>query len=712
MGVFQEQEFSSTVRHYSRIGFNALTIQKLCRETSLLLQNVHFAYSFADRALGNLKKNGQIFWDILLTRQVKARLQSAQPCDLTLAIDEYLVGIPWELLYDGNDFLCLKYNVGRVVKTQRESFSLQYRSASAPLRMLILANPTNDLPAAYREGIALKKQFDKRRKDIVIDVKTTLIDTFYLKKNIRDYDIVHFAGHGDYHANNFEENGWVLQDGKFTVRDIASMAQTGSLPNLVFSNACHSAQEKDGPLQDDCQEFTYSLASAFICAGVRHYIGAVHKIEDTTSMAFARNFYVHLLEGCSIGEGMRRARLGIAGESGMHISAWSSYLLYGNPSVIFFRTHKVAEHKRKAFPAAGLRKYVTRSVIALIGAGFVFMAMRLLPTHNPSVYASYQKSQEFLQQGRNHDAMTLLESILSKEQRFLSAYPLLAEGYSRQGESRKALQTYFDYALACEKKHDYKRLAEAYTGIGWRYQLLGEYPKALEFYQQALSVSREFKDALHEAVALRKLSLWHMDKEEYTQALELLTKSSEINRQRQRDASYRYNLACDYFDLGLLFVNKDDYATAKKFYDKSKRLFEQVSKKDELSDYYFNLGEIYSFEKHYQRALEAYQEGLKIDTRLDNKPGLVSDYTMIGDLYFAMDKTQEAEKYYLQGIALAEKIEAPLERASVYYAMGLLYKHIGKRNRALDYLRKAQEIYSRIDTPDYQCIKEDLMSLE
>ncbi|MCX5710440.1 MAG: CHAT domain-containing protein, partial [Candidatus Omnitrophica bacterium] len=140
-----------------------------------------------------LLKCGKLLWDMLLTPQVKAKLKSSRIPDLVLSIDEELVDIPWELLYDGGSFLCLNYNLGRLVRTKREMAPVEYRGYSSVLKMLILANPTNDLRSAYLEGINIRNQFDRKRENVRIDFKSTSIDRLYVKKNLCDYDVVHFA---------------------------------------------------------------------------------------------------------------------------------------------------------------------------------------------------------------------------------------------------------------------------------------------------------------------------------------------------------------------------------------------------------------------------------------------------------------------------------------------------------------------------------------
>lgn len=96
----------------------------------------------------------------------------------------------------------------------------------------------------------------------------------------------------------------------------------------------------------------------------------------------------------------------------------------------------------------------------------------------------------------------------------------------------------------------------------------------------------------------------------------------------------------------------------------------------------------------------------------DNKPNIASDYNMLGELYIEMDNLVEAEKSFNQALSVCHQIKAPLELAATYQNLGILYKKKGKINKAREYFRLAQEIYVRVGTPDYQEVKQELLSLD
>jgi len=715
MSVSQDNEQSRTVSHYSLCAVSFDDVARICREITGILNRAHEKAGADPELVNSLKKCGQLLWEHLLTRSVKRSLKSTAVKDLVLSLEEELVSIPWELLYDGNEFLGLKFNVGRLIRSQHEESQPRYRGIAAKPKMLILVNPTADLKGAYEEGINIRNQFDKARDKIAIDFKSTDINTLYVKKNLREYDIVHFAGHCECDKDDQRKTGWLLRDGRFTAQDILAMEEDSLLPSLVFSNACQSAQVDKELIQEDYQEKTYSLASAFLFSGVRHYIGAIQKIEDPVSLVFAREFYTHLIKGKPVGEAIRLSRLRLIKEYGINSCLWASYLLYGDPKFVLFRSNIKSDHLQVKGAANFWQKHKKKLGLGFLSlvliTGLTFLSF-LLPSLNPSSYYLFKKAQGLFKAGKNAQVIAITSQVIDKDPGFLDAYPLLADSYARKGKRDEALKYYFEYILQSQKKSNSKHLAYSYIMIGWFYHQAGLYPKSYEFYQKALDLSRRNNDKLNEALVLRKLAVWHMDKGENDTALQLLTKSSEINREKQFLYEYRYNLACDYFDLGLLFVNKEDYATAREFYDKSLKTFNALNLKNEISDYYFNLGEICIWEKQYQKALENYFKGLKIDEAQANLPSISVDYCMLGELYMEMDNLPQAEEYFKKALDLARQINGRMELAAASYNLGSLYKKKNKKNLAREYLRQAQEIYHSVETPEYKSVQQELLSLD
>lgn len=695
-----ERESPQTVRHVTQCPYRRDLIERLSEEAAFILSRSESREETAG-ASTMLARTGGLLWEQLLSQQVKDRLKLTFIKNLVLAIDEELVRIPWELVYDGEQFLCLKFSMGRLISARRgEPLPVKYRSTGEKLRMLIIADPTDNLESAYREGICIKDTLDCDRPRLTIDFKSTSVDTVYVKKSLRSYDIVHFAGHCDRDRSG-DGSGWVLSDGIFSACDVASMSEQ-SMPSLVFSNACHSAEVKK-EVDVDYQRKTYSLASAFLFSGVRHYIGTVQKIEDSTGFSFASEFYAHVLMGKSVGEGLRRARLSLAHDvfSGLN---WANYILYGDPSFVLFRAGKDTKIKNPIF-ACRRRKFACALAGSAAMAAVIMAGIGLLPGYN------LQKCRNHLEAGRNRRALSLASRFVKNHPAAPDFYLIMGEAYSRLGKREDAIRVYFDY-LTLSGDPSRSDTSCAYCSLGWLYQQQGDYGKAREYYETSLKLSREKNNRLTEATVLRKLALWHIDMGDDERALELLTKSSEINRANHAQRQHRYNLACDYFDIALVFENKDDYQTAREFYEKSRVILSELKLAHEMSDLYFNMGEIHVFDKRYREALECYKRGLAVDLSQENKANVPGDYNMIGELYLTMDDTDKAEEFFIKAEDAALEISSRPDLAYVYYNQGLLHKRRGHKGKARESLRKAQEIFAFMRVPDYEEVKKELLGLD
>jgi tetratricopeptide (TPR) repeat protein/CHAT domain-containing protein len=702
MSVGSRDPAAETIRHYTRRPVTLSVISEISRETSRLLAAVRDS-RMDPPALEAFKKNGLMLWDQLFTPPVKAALRASPQAELSILLDEELACIPWELVFDGSEFLCLKFNLGRLIATRSQK-PPPARPMDGRLKMLVLANPTGDLCAAYDEGLFIRRTFEKKRRGMAIDFKSTAIDSLYVKRSLREYDIVHFAGHCEYETGDSAETGWVLADSRFTCGDVLALGGEHALPSLIFSHCCHSARVANEDPDDNYETKTYSLASAFLFAGVRHYLGTLHRFPDASGPVFSGEFYTRFFAGGTIGEAVRRARLAAAGKDFAGSASWATYILYGDPGYV------LPEAPIEAAPARGRielkprkRVFVLSALAAvLIFAGGIYLA--------PQERLLLRSAENLIKAGRNKEAVAVCARLV-KGSRAPAARLVMGDALARLGRREEAIKSYFDYILDFGGRYP-QRAAQTCIKIGWLYQEYGDYAKAVEFYERALSESRDRKDMLGESSALRKLAVWNMDKGDNNKALELLTKSLEIDRERQSLPDHRYNLACDYFDMGLLFSNKDENDTAAEFYRKSKSLFEQLHMESEESDYYFNTGEIMVSEKQYQRALENYLKGLKMDTESGNVPSIAADYNMIGEFYVAINRPEMAQEYFQRSMELAGRIGARPTLASASYNLGMFYRKKGDRARAREYMVRAFRMYGEMGLPDAEDAGRQLKEME
>jgi CHAT domain-containing protein len=324
---------SRTVRRYEYQDVHDDEINKTCAAVVDLLNRANKQGKINRETLKELQVAGHLLYDSLLTNRVKEKLSTTDCRHLIVSVDDRLVQIPWELLFDGNSFLCQRFNMGRIVSTSQSISEPSVRKIEKPVKMLIIADPRGDLEASYKEGVRLRDELDTIQEKIKTNLRSSLVDVHYVKKVLRDFDILHYAGHADYDINDPSKSGYILADGKLMASDIVKMIGSRPLPSLVFSNACKSGHTDMWQVGDDYETSIYGLANAFLLAGVQHYIGTFWDVQDEPSLYFSLDFYRELMNGEMVGEAIRKARLKSIERYGEDTVIWASYTLYGDPTV-------------------------------------------------------------------------------------------------------------------------------------------------------------------------------------------------------------------------------------------------------------------------------------------------------------------------------------------------------------------------------------------
>lgn len=413
-----------TLRHYEEKPVSEAQINDLCDESIALLKRANNRGKVSKEILTQLKEVGQKLYDILMTPKAKELMASTRASSLIISMDDRLVHIPWEMLFDGDEFLCLRFAMGRLVATRQSVGQVKQRALGRPLKMLILSDPKEDLKAAYREGVAIRDNLEALHKDVIPNLRSGPVDAEYAKGKLRNYDVLHYAGHADYDLADPANSGWLMNGGKFTAKDVIEMSGSKPMPALVFSNACHSGQTGEWSVQKSYGDEIYGLANAFLLSGVQHYVGTFWEILDEPSAAFAIRFYSELMAGAQAGEALRQARMHLVRLYGEDNIVWSSYMLYGDPTFTYKRESGPALSKpaeetspepeyavasgasrataqavpqtiaaevcappaKKSAGSSGWLKYVAFSLIAAaIAAGGLYLAPRPAGVHEATV---------------------------------------------------------------------------------------------------------------------------------------------------------------------------------------------------------------------------------------------------------------------------------------------------------------------------------------
>lgn len=276
--------------------------------------------------VARVKELGTELFGSALSERAQQHLGETGLRFLRLQLDDHLVGVPWELMHDGHEFLALRFAVGRVISARAEGPEATRRSgdAAASGHALVVSNPSGDLEAALREGEAVAGLLRDGYGGEVRHLRGPVTREELLSA-LKGCALLHFAGHTE-HPTAASRGGFRVADGIVTPDEIAQ-AVGASAPALVFANGCHASTAEafrgEAPNPPD-------LASALLLRGARHFVGPRWEISDEDALTFALRFYERALSGAEFGEAVRLARLALRDDASRPLS-FAGYVLYGEP---------------------------------------------------------------------------------------------------------------------------------------------------------------------------------------------------------------------------------------------------------------------------------------------------------------------------------------------------------------------------------------------
>jgi hypothetical protein len=272
---------------------------------------------------------GERLAELLLPEATREALPAVREAPLVVVHDAPAARWPWETLHvDGwspaaEAGLSRRYIAeGMSVAKWREE-----RRLDRTLSVLLVVNPTGDLPGADDEGERVRELFGTLgdAKLTVLSrgeaTRARLLEAFRSGR----FDAIHYAGHAYFDSAAPATSGILCAGGR--VLSGADLAALDSVPALVCFNACESGRVRGGPQVSRSLGRSTGFAEAFLRGGVASFIGTWWPVSDDAAERFAASLYGQLLAGQAIGAAVQAARGAVrASRSG----DWANYLHYGS----------------------------------------------------------------------------------------------------------------------------------------------------------------------------------------------------------------------------------------------------------------------------------------------------------------------------------------------------------------------------------------------
>jgi pimeloyl-ACP methyl ester carboxylesterase len=288
-------------------------------------------------SLPALDRFGDDMARLMLPDRIRAILSAMSNCHLVVVHDAPASRIPWETIQINGWRPALNKGISRRYLASNLSVAkwLAQRQRADKLSLLLVINPTQDLPGAEKEGQRIRELIAGQPAIIWEELHGARATKAALLENFQSgaYDVVHYAGHAFFDARKPAKSGLLCHGGE--VLSGADLAEIGSLPSLVFFNACEAARVRKKQDRRRSQldmehriKHTVGLAEAFLRGGVANYLGTYWPVGDQAALTFARVFYTRLLQHEMIGAALLTAREAVRTQD--HSIDWADYVHYGS----------------------------------------------------------------------------------------------------------------------------------------------------------------------------------------------------------------------------------------------------------------------------------------------------------------------------------------------------------------------------------------------
>ncbi len=276
-----------------------------------------------------LAEFGERLATLLLPPDIAEALPSVKSVPIVVVHDTASGHWPWEVLSLSGWAPAAEAGLSRRYAAEGMSVAKwrEQRRRARDFNVLLVINPTGDLPGAVEEGERVAAMFTRLPGAGITAIRGADATRARLLAEFRsgDYDAIHFAGHAWFDAAAPASSGILCAGGR--VLSGADLAAMDSVPALVFFNACESGRLRAtvNPLRQ--LDRSVGFAEAFLRGGVANFIGTWWPVSDDAASGFATALYRDLAKGESIGNALAAARAAVRR---LPSADWANYLHYGS----------------------------------------------------------------------------------------------------------------------------------------------------------------------------------------------------------------------------------------------------------------------------------------------------------------------------------------------------------------------------------------------
>lgn len=253
--------------------------------------------------------------------------------------------------------------------------------------------------------------------------------------------------------------------------------------------------------------------------------------------------------------------------------------------------------------------------------------------------------------------------------------------YQKMGWFDKAIEYHSRALKMSEQLHDTSEIATNLSNLGLSYKMLGQQNKAIDYFLRTLELDKLQGNEEDMSITYNSIGMVYFDWGNYDQALGFLNLALEKDTIRGEEAKVSIRLS----NLSQVYLAMNRSQEAVACLNRALEIDRRLGNEAKIGIRIHGLGLVHKSLGNYDAALSYFNEALSIFERLNydyKTAALLSDFA---DLHADLNSFEEAEKYYLSSYSLAASIRLRPTEMKAAKGLYLLYKSKGRFADALKY---------------------------
>ena len=254
-----------------------------------------------------------------------------------------------------------------------------------------------------------------------------------------------------------------------------------------------------------------------------------------------------------------------------------------------------------------------------------------------------------------------------------------------------SIEYYADYMQQIDQKGQYP--AARFMSLrlyGWYFENKANYPRAIDYYMQALDVARKLGYIEHQTEALADLAaVYTSDMKEPEKAKEIYQECVRLDRQLGDAPS----LVTSYINLGAIYDHLGLYDSALLLLKEGLRIGKPLEAKGkfDLDDLYNNMGNTYYYLKEFAQSIVYFRDNYNhhlVSQSPSRQADVWLDVLNMADSYTEEGAYDSAAKYGDLALQLARQLDSKSKESDSYQILAKLAQHRGDYKKAWEYQGK------------------------